>query len=84
MRECWNQRGERKAKRIVILQPRRVAARMVATRMAWERGCRLGGEVGYQVRFEEHLSDASRLCFVTEGTRSPTFRRKARGSREGS
>ncbi|MDB6152427.1 MAG: Helicase-associated domain protein [Chthoniobacteraceae bacterium] len=55
------------ARRIVILQPRRVAARTVATRVAWERGGRLGAEVGYQVRFEEHLSDASRLCFVTEG-----------------
>lgn len=55
------------AKRIVILQPRRVAARTVATRVAWERGGKLGGEVGYQVRFEEHLSAASRLCFVTEG-----------------
>ncbi len=54
-------------KRIVILQPRRVAARTVASRVAWERGGRLGGEVGYQVRFEEHLSEASRLCFVTEG-----------------
>ncbi|MDB6174391.1 MAG: Helicase-associated domain protein [Chthoniobacteraceae bacterium] len=55
------------AGRIVILQPRRVAARTVAARVAWERGGRLGAEVGYQVRFEEHLSDASRLCFVTEG-----------------
>jgi len=55
------------SKRIVIMQPRRVAARTVAGRVAWERGSRLGGEVGYQVRFEEQLSAASRLCFVTEG-----------------
>lgn len=55
------------AKRIVILQPRRVAARTVATRVAWERGDQLGREVGYQVRFEDHLSESSRLCFVTEG-----------------
>ena len=54
-------------KRIVILQPRRVAARTVATRVAWERGGQPGGEVGYQVRFDDKLSDASRLCFVTEG-----------------
>ena len=46
-------------KRIVIMQPRRVAARTVASRVASERGCRLGGEVGYQVRFEEQLSEAS-------------------------
>ena len=55
------------SKRIVILQPRRVAARTVATRVAWERHCQPGGEVGYQVRFDDRLSDASRLCFVTEG-----------------
>ncbi|MBN8247011.1 MAG: ATP-dependent RNA helicase [Verrucomicrobia bacterium] len=54
-------------RRIVILQPRRVAARTVAARVAWERGQPLGGEVGYQVRFEDHLSRDSRLCFVTEG-----------------
>lgn len=54
-------------KRIVVLQPRRVAARTVASRVAWERDSKLGGEVGYQVRFEDHLSRASRLCFVTEG-----------------
>ena len=55
------------SKRIVILQPRRVAARTVATRVAWERNGKPGGEVGYQVRFDDRLSDASRLCFVTEG-----------------
>ncbi|MEI6341586.1 MAG: ATP-dependent helicase HrpB [Verrucomicrobiota bacterium] len=56
--------GER---RIVVLQPRRVAARSVSARVAWERGSKLGGEVGYQVRFEDHLGPQSRLCFVTEG-----------------
>ncbi len=54
-------------KRIVILQPRRVAARTVASRVAWERGAKLGGEVGYQVRFEDHIAPETRLCFVTEG-----------------
>ncbi|MFO1461723.1 MAG: helicase-related protein, partial [Verrucomicrobiota bacterium] len=54
-------------RRIVVLQPRRVAARTVAARVAWERQGRLGDEVGYQVRFEDYLSDASRICFVTEG-----------------
>ncbi len=53
--------------RIVVLQPRRVAARSVAARVVWERGGKLGGEVGYQVRFEDHLGPDSRLCFVTEG-----------------
>lgn len=54
-------------KRIVVLQPRRVAARTVAARVAAERGVRLGAEVGYQVRFDESLSSDSMICFVTEG-----------------
>ena len=53
--------------RIVVLQPRRVAARTVAARVAWERGCKLGQEVGYQIRFDDRLGDATRICFVTEG-----------------
>ena len=54
-------------KRIVVLQPRRVAARTVAARVAWERGCKLGGEVGYQIRFDDQTSLGTRICFVTEG-----------------
>jgi ATP-dependent helicase HrpB len=52
---------------IVILQPRRVAARMLAKRVAWERGAKLGGEVGYQVRFERVYGKDTRIVFVTEG-----------------
>ena len=55
------------AKKIVVLQPRRVAARTVAARVAWERNVRLGDEVGYQIRFEDHTSLGTRICFVTEG-----------------
>jgi len=54
-------------KRIVVLQPRRVAARTVAARVAWERGCKLGAEVGYQIRFDDQTSLGTRICFVTEG-----------------
>jgi ATP-dependent helicase HrpB len=54
-------------KKIVVLQPRRVAARTVATRVAWERKVKLGGEVGYQVRFDDRIADETRICFVTEG-----------------
>jgi ATP-dependent helicase HrpB len=54
-------------KRIVVLQPRRVAARTVATRVAWERKVKLGAEVGYQVRFDDRIADDTRICFVTEG-----------------
>ncbi len=53
--------------RVVVLQPRRVAARTVAARVAFERNVRLGSEVGYQVRFDDALSAESRICFVTEG-----------------
>ncbi|HEY6170045.1 MAG TPA: DEAD/DEAH box helicase, partial [Verrucomicrobiae bacterium] len=54
-------------KRIVVLQPRRVAARSVAARVAWERKCKLGEEVGYQIRFDDQTGLGTRICFVTEG-----------------
>ncbi len=54
-------------KKIVVLQPRRVAARAAAVRMAAENGWTLGGEVGYQVRFEDRISDRTRIAVVTEG-----------------
>src|SRR5687767_7348914 len=52
---------------IVILQPRRLAARMLAARVAEELGVELGREVGYQVRFESAVSAATKIRFVTEG-----------------
>src|SRR6266516_3029843 len=55
------------ANKIVVLQQLRVAARTVAARVAWERGCRLGEEVGYQIRFDDQTSLGTRICFVTEG-----------------
>src|SRR5215470_16513372 len=54
-------------KKIVVLQPRRVAARTVAARVAWERQVPLGGEVGYQIRFDDQTSLGTRISFVTEG-----------------
>ncbi|MEI8294693.1 MAG: ATP-dependent helicase HrpB [bacterium] len=53
--------------RCVILQPRRLAARMLATRVASERSCRLGGEVGYQIRLDNVSSTETKILFVTEG-----------------
>ena len=41
---------------VVILQPRRLAARLLATRVAEELGVKLGREVGYQIRFENVTS----------------------------
>jgi ATP-dependent helicase HrpB len=52
---------------VVILQPRRLAARLLASRVAKELGVELGREVGYQVRFESCVSDATRIKFETEG-----------------
>ncbi|MFM9146611.1 MAG: ATP-dependent helicase C-terminal domain-containing protein [Verrucomicrobiota bacterium] len=51
---------------VLVLQPRRIAARMLAARIAQERGCRLGGEVGYQVRFDRAESAETRIKFITE------------------
>lgn len=54
-------------KEIVVLQPRRVAARTVAARVAWERNCKLGAEVGYQIRFDDQTSLGTQISYVTEG-----------------
>src|SRR5579884_2781578 len=53
--------------RIILLEPRRVAARAAARRMAVERGGRLGDEVGYQVRFDRCCGPATRILAVTPG-----------------
>jgi ATP-dependent helicase HrpB len=52
---------------LLLLEPRRVAARAAARRMAEEGGFRLGEEVGYQVRFERRASASTRILVVTEG-----------------
>ncbi len=52
---------------VVVLQPRRLATRLLAARVAWERKTELGGEVGYQIRFENVTSPETRIRFVTEG-----------------
>ncbi len=52
---------------VIVLQPRRVAARASAARIAAEQGWALGEEVGYQVRFERRFSPRTRLRFLTEG-----------------
>ncbi|HEX3889676.1 MAG TPA: ATP-dependent helicase HrpB, partial [Verrucomicrobiae bacterium] len=52
---------------VVILQPRRLATRLLATRVAQELGVQLGQEVGYQIRFENVTSAKTKIRFVTEG-----------------
>ena len=51
---------------VVVLQPRRLAARLLAKRVAFERSVKLGDEVGYQIRFENIFSAKTRIRFVTE------------------
>jgi HrpA-like RNA helicase len=53
--------------RTILLQPRRVAARALARRIAQERGWRIGEEIGWQIRFERRFSDRTRLLVATEG-----------------
>jgi ATP-dependent helicase HrpB len=52
---------------VVVLEPRRIAARLAARRVAWEMGEQVGQTIGYQVRFEEAISARTRVRFVTEG-----------------
>jgi ATP-dependent helicase HrpB len=52
---------------VVVLQPRRLAARLLAKRVAEEAGTNLGQGVGYQIRLESRVSERTRIRFVTEG-----------------
>ncbi len=54
-------------RRIVLLEPRRVAARAAATFMARQLGEGVGQTVGYRIRFENNVSAATRILVVTEG-----------------
>lgn len=52
---------------VLVLQPRRVAARSLARRIAVEQGWRLGEEVGWQVRWEHRFGRRTQLLMATEG-----------------
>lgn len=56
-----------KDKKIIVLEPRRIAARASADRMAKSLGERAGETVGYRVRFGSKISRATRIEVVTEG-----------------
>ena len=53
--------------KIYLLQPRRIAAKSVGERVAWEQGSRIGHRIGYQVRFDSQVSRDSQLIIATEG-----------------
>jgi ATP-dependent RNA helicase HrpB len=59
---CWDKRGE-----VLVLEPRRLAARLAAVRVAEEMGQDVGGTVGYSIRFESVDSPRTRIRYVTEG-----------------
>ncbi|MCT4622143.1 MAG: DEAD/DEAH box helicase, partial [Schleiferiaceae bacterium] len=56
-----------KDKKIVMLEPRRLAAKTIAFRMAEMLGEKVGESIGYRIRFESAVSDKTRLEVVTEG-----------------
>lgn len=53
--------------KIGCTQPRRVAAMSVAKRVSEEMGCRLGGKVGYAIRFEDCTSNETVIKYMTDG-----------------
>ena len=53
--------------KILMLEPRRVAARQIAERMAWTLGEPVGRTVGYRIRFESKVSSQTRIEVLTEG-----------------
>lgn len=58
----WGEKGT-----IIVVQPRRLAARLLAGYVAQQFPCKLGQEVGYTVRFDSQRSAATRILFVTDG-----------------
>lgn len=60
------EKGQRE-RQVVILQPRRLPARMLAGWVAQQRGVKLGEEVGYQIRLDNVTSPRTRIRYVTEG-----------------
>ncbi len=52
---------------VYVTQPRRVAARSLARRVAHETGTALGDYVGYEMRFDRRVSERSRIIYLTEG-----------------
>ena len=53
--------------KVMVVQPRRLAARMLSKQVAKISGWSLGKEVGYQVRFDACCSEKTRILYVTDG-----------------
>lgn len=54
--------------KVAVLEPRRLAAKLAAKRIAEENHLKLGDEIGYHFRFEKNYSEKSNVIFYTEGT----------------
>ncbi len=67
--------------KVLVLQPRRLPTRMLAKRVAQERGVELGKEVGYRIRLENRTTAQTRIEYLTEGilTRQMMGDRELRG-----
>ena len=66
-RRRWRRQESPATGQILVLEPRRIAARAAARRIAEEQGWTLGREVGWQIRFERNFTRETRILFVTEG-----------------
>jgi hypothetical protein len=66
--------GARGSAKVLCTQPRRLAVAAVACRVAQERGCRIGGEVGYTIGQQSLQSASTRLLFSTAGIALETLR----------
>ena len=53
--------------RILVVEPRRMAARLLAGWVAKQRGSPLGQDVGYAVRFDSRYRDDTRIIYLTDG-----------------
>ncbi|MCT4643932.1 MAG: ATP-dependent helicase HrpB, partial [Carboxylicivirga sp.] len=56
-----------KGQKVIMLEPRRLAARTIAMRMAYILGEKIGVRIGYRIRFDNCVSEATQLEVVTEG-----------------
>jgi len=56
-----------KRKKILMLEPRRLAAKSIASRMAEMTGTQVGKEIGYRIRFDQKATDETKIEVITEG-----------------
>lgn len=60
--------AQKNSKKVLVLEPRRIAAKLAAQRIAEENDLRIGQEIGYRFRYENEMTPETQLIFYTEGT----------------